>query len=113
MMCTSRWGQFVAVAVVVALLGAGCATQPKQPVVTVAITQPTEPPIYQRWWFWVGIGAVVVAGIAIAASANSSEPEMGASELRLERPRFAPVGLGREGKGGPTLLPPLQPGIPY
>lgn len=38
---------------------------------------PTETPIYQRWYFWAGVGAVVVAAVAIPVgitAANNAQP---------------------------------------
>jgi len=38
---------------------------------------PQETPIYQRWYFWAGVGAVVVAAIAIptaVVAANNAQP---------------------------------------
>lgn len=38
---------------------------------------PQETPIYQRWYFWAGVGAVVVAaaaGTAIAVGASNAQP---------------------------------------
>jgi tetratricopeptide (TPR) repeat protein len=31
-------------------------------------------PIYAKWWFWTGVGAVVVGGVLLALSANKSDP---------------------------------------
>jgi hypothetical protein len=38
-------------------------------------TPPASHPIYSRWWFWAGVGAVVVGGIVlIAVTANHDPP---------------------------------------
>ncbi|CAN5531957.1 hypothetical protein BH11MYX1_BH11MYX1_13750 [soil metagenome] len=31
---------------------------------------PGSPPIYERWWFWTAVGAVVVTSVAIAIAAT-------------------------------------------
>jgi hypothetical protein len=43
---------------------------------TVQITSgPSEPrPIYKRWWFWTGIGVVVLGGIVVALSMKQQDP---------------------------------------
>ena len=37
---------------------------------------PTSTPVYEKWWFWTAIGAVVVAGVVVgvASSASPSRP---------------------------------------
>jgi tetratricopeptide (TPR) repeat protein len=36
---------------------------------------PSEPhPIYSRWWFWTGVGAVVVGGIILIAATAKHDP---------------------------------------
>jgi hypothetical protein len=35
-------------------------------------TAGAEPPVYRRWWFWAGIGALVVGGVVAAIVLNSS-----------------------------------------
>ena len=40
----------------------------------LVLTEAHQPaPVYQRWWFWTGVGAVVVAG-AVTAFALTREP---------------------------------------
>lgn len=43
----------------------------------VAPPPPAETPLYQRWWLWTAVGAVVVTGvvIAIASSSGSKSPQ--------------------------------------
>ena len=43
-------------------------------------------PVYERWWFWTGVGAVVVAGVvtAIVLTRHSGGPCSGASYQCLE-----------------------------
>jgi tetratricopeptide (TPR) repeat protein len=38
---------------------------------------PAETPLYQRWWLWTAVGAVVVTGvvIAVASSSGSKNPD--------------------------------------
>jgi tetratricopeptide (TPR) repeat protein len=36
-----------------------------------------SPPIYKRWWFWTGAGAVVAAGVIVAIFALRSEDPQG------------------------------------
>lgn len=33
----------------------------------------TDPPLYSRWYFWAGLGAVVVAGVATAVALSGDE----------------------------------------
>jgi tetratricopeptide (TPR) repeat protein len=33
-----------------------------------------DQPIYAKWWFWTGVGAVVVGGLLLAISAKKSDP---------------------------------------
>jgi hypothetical protein len=44
---------------------------------------PASPPIYSTWWFWTGVGAVVVAGTATAIilSKGGSEPNTATTTL--------------------------------
>ena len=48
------------------------------PSVSFTAPAPADPgpsrPIYKRWWFWAGVGAVVVLGGVAAASASSDQP---------------------------------------
>ena len=37
---------------------------PPPPIWTA--TEPAQKPLYARWWFWTGIGAVVVGGVVAA-----------------------------------------------
>jgi tetratricopeptide (TPR) repeat protein len=37
-------------------------------------TPPESHPIYSRWWFWAGVGAVVVGGIILIAATAKSDP---------------------------------------
>lgn len=34
---------------------------------------PVDEPIYDRWWFWTAVGAVVVVGLVVAVSASGSK----------------------------------------
>jgi tetratricopeptide (TPR) repeat protein len=45
----------------------------ESPAPSIATTVPAEPrrPVYQRWWFWTGVGAVVAAA-AVSAVVLSS-----------------------------------------
>jgi tetratricopeptide (TPR) repeat protein len=36
--------------------------------------QDDQQPIYAKWWFWTGVGVVVVGGLLLALSANKSDP---------------------------------------
>jgi hypothetical protein len=52
------------------------------PAITIAAPEPPPPaadrtPLYQRWWLWTAIGAVVVTGvvIAVASSSGSKGPD--------------------------------------
>lgn len=49
--------------------------------------QPT-PSVFSRWWFWTGVGAVVVSGVAIgvALSTNKSPPSGDFSPARVTAP---------------------------
>jgi len=55
------------------------AVTPPPPPVTV-VTQPPPPPpprpapFYKRWWFWAGVGAVVVAGVSAGIYAGTRGP---------------------------------------
>jgi hypothetical protein len=31
-------------------------------IVTKPIVEPTAKPVYKKWWFWTGLGAVAAAG---------------------------------------------------
>jgi tetratricopeptide (TPR) repeat protein len=37
-------------------------------------TPPESHPIYSRWWFWAGVGAVVVGGIILIAATAKHDP---------------------------------------
>ena len=37
-------------------------------------TPPESRPIYSRWWFWAGVGAVVVGGIVLIAATAKHDP---------------------------------------
>jgi tetratricopeptide (TPR) repeat protein len=37
-------------------------------------TQTESHPIYSRWWFWAGVGAVVVGGIILIAATANHDP---------------------------------------
>jgi tetratricopeptide (TPR) repeat protein len=37
-------------------------------------TPPESHPIYSRWWFWAGLGAVVVGGIVLIAATAKHDP---------------------------------------
>jgi len=48
---------------------------PAPPAVDLVSQPPAPepaPPVYQRWWFWAGVGAVAAAGITIGILASSS-----------------------------------------
>ncbi len=36
---------------------------------------PYVPPLYERWWFWTGIGGVVAGGVALSVALTRPEPE--------------------------------------
>lgn len=38
-------------------------------------TQPAQVPLYQRWWLWAGIGAVVAVGAAVTSVAIVTRPQ--------------------------------------
>jgi tetratricopeptide (TPR) repeat protein len=40
---------------------------------------PQSSPIYKRWWFWTGVGVIVVSAVVIGvvASSNGSQPYVG------------------------------------
>ena len=47
----------------------------RQPSKTARSSPPTEShPIYSRWWFWAGVGAVVVGGIILIAATAKHDP---------------------------------------
>ncbi len=53
----------------------------------VPAEEPQSPPLYQRWWFWTGVGAVAtatVASVAVIASRPPSErtPTLGTGSFR-------------------------------
>jgi len=39
----------------------------------VVVTLEAEPPIWRRWWFWTGVGAVVVGGVTTAIVLSSEK----------------------------------------
>ncbi len=45
---------------------------PTEPTLPVTRSDAGHRPIYKKWWFWAGIGAVAVAGVVIAASAGGT-----------------------------------------
>jgi len=55
---------------------------PPLPPPAIAVTQPPPPPpprprdkpLYTRWWFWAGVGAVVVAGVSAGIYAGTRGP---------------------------------------
>ncbi len=46
-------------------------------------------PIYKRWWFWTGAGAVVAAGVAVAFLALRAETPQGSLGDQRHRPGLA------------------------
>jgi hypothetical protein len=45
-------------------------------LVSVPAPEPARRPIYKRWWFWTGIGAVVAGGVVAAVMlTRSSDPQ--------------------------------------
>jgi tetratricopeptide (TPR) repeat protein len=42
--------------------------------VTGQAAAPEERPVYQRWWFWTGVGAAVAAGVVTAVLLSGSSP---------------------------------------
>ena len=64
---------------------AGPGLNPPQPTSTPVSTTPTvendatstqseSRPIYSKWWFWAGVGAVVVGGIILIAATAKHDP---------------------------------------
>jgi len=57
--------------------------QQKKPPPTVMVAQPPAPPpprpgprpFYKKWWFWAGVGAVVVAGVGVGVYAGTRGPD--------------------------------------
>jgi tetratricopeptide (TPR) repeat protein len=49
---------------------------PAAPTVEIGATSPPSEshPIYSRWWFWTGVGAVVVGGIILIAATAKHDP---------------------------------------
>jgi tetratricopeptide (TPR) repeat protein len=43
--------------------------------------QDENQPIYTKWWFWTGVGVVVVGGLLLALSANKSDPSCPAGRM--------------------------------
>jgi len=37
-------------------------------------TPPESQPIYSKWWFWTGVGAVLVGGIILVAALSNRDP---------------------------------------
>lgn len=53
---------------------------------TIDVVEKTPAPLYTRWYFWAGIGAVVVAGVAVgfALSGGDDSKQVGSwGEIRL------------------------------
>jgi tetratricopeptide (TPR) repeat protein len=48
-------------------------------IATPAAPPPPSTPVYERWWFWTGVGVVVVSAvvIGIVASSKGSQPYVG------------------------------------
>jgi hypothetical protein len=67
------------------------------PLVTVprASDRDTSPPVYRRWWFWTGVGAVVVGGAVTALLLTRSNPEGTLHPIT--------VGGGMAASGGPGM----------
>jgi hypothetical protein len=49
-----------------------------EPAAAVSFTSPPPPPgdspVYKRWWFWAGVGAVVLVGTVSAVAATRDRP---------------------------------------
>jgi hypothetical protein len=106
----------VAAVLVAAVVGAGCGTPQKpQPAVTVTINQPppADPPIYTRWWFWTGVGALVIAGIIVAGEASKSDDESGSSALQVEDPSTTAAPPLMRMRNGLRPGAPLGPGLRF
>jgi hypothetical protein len=52
-------------------------TEAPPPASLVATPAPAETPLVRRWWFWTGIGAVVVGGVvaALLLTHSSGRPD--------------------------------------
>jgi tetratricopeptide (TPR) repeat protein len=48
-------------------------------IATPAAPPPPSSPIYKRWWFWTGVGVIVVSAavIGVVASSKGSQPYVG------------------------------------
>ncbi len=48
---------------------------------------PPPTPVWQRWYFWTGIGAVVVGGAVVAAVVATRKQEIPAADITVDAPR--------------------------
>lgn len=67
---------------------------PTRPRPTVELSQPATPqseptssPFYKKWWFWTGVGVVLLVGIGAAAAARDKVPS---TTYGLHDPTFVP-----------------------
>lgn len=44
------------------------------PVYVATQAEPTEPPVYKRWYFWTAIGVLVLSTVLVAAATSSNRP---------------------------------------
>jgi tetratricopeptide (TPR) repeat protein len=56
-----------------ALTSAQVSTTPAVEIGTTS-TPPESHPIYSKWWFWTGVGAVLVGGIILIAATANRDP---------------------------------------
>jgi tetratricopeptide (TPR) repeat protein len=56
---------------------AAVAPAPPVSVVTAEAPAAEPPPVYKRWWFWAGVGAVVATGVVIGIVASSPHTRAG------------------------------------
>jgi tetratricopeptide (TPR) repeat protein len=48
---------------------------PEASLIATPAPPPTSSPIYKRWWFWTGVGVIVVSAVIIGVVASSKGPQ--------------------------------------
>jgi len=54
---------------------------PSAPVYVATQAQPTEPPVYKRWYFWTAIGVLVLSTVIVASATSSNRPACDAGRV--------------------------------
>ena len=48
--------------------------KPRRPPPPRRVERPAGKPFYKKWWFWAGVGGVVLTSVTIAATSGADGP---------------------------------------